>query len=407
MISERIITEILIRAKGEYFKKNPCFYLYDLNKVTEKINLLQKNMPKNIRIFYSVKANPHDKIIKHMGNNTYIKGMEVASLGELDRGLRCFNLKDMIFAGPGKTPYEIRKAIQKKIGYFVVESFLEALRIQQIAKEEKVRLVNILIRININYKSKASLDYKSGSTQLTSGFSSKLGIDEDKIYSTLKLFQKPDRLVILGVHVMTGSEELNYENLLDYFEHVFLLINKLKKIGLKVKIIDFGGGFGIDYESKNKELNIISLGEEMDVLIKKFGFEKKTIIFELGKYLVGESGFYVTEIIDIKKSMGKKQIITAGGINHMKRPQEAALNHPTSIINLKKPKLYSGQMTVKQEKIDIGGPLCTSLDTFCRDLFVKKANVGDLVVTSNLGAYGLTFSPVNFISHPLPKEYFI
>jgi len=206
---------------------------------------------------------------------------------------------------------------------------------------------------------------------------------------------------------MSGSEEMSYQNLLEYFRYAFKLVKKIINYGYKIETIDFGGGFGIDYESKGKELNIVALGKEFKVLIREFGFDNTIIIFELGKYLVGESGFYVTEIIDIKQSMGKKQIITAGGINHLKRPQEAALNHPTSIIALMKPKLYHGQPFVKQEKVDIGGPLCTSLDTYCRGLVIDEAHISDLVVTSRLGAYGLTFSPVNFLSYPLPREYFI
>ena len=407
MINKQVYKEILKIVQKDFFVKNPCFYIYDLGNITEKIKLLQKNMPQNVKMFYSIKANPHQEIIKHMRRKPYIKGAEIASVGELDRALKSFNSKNIIFAGPGKTPFEIRSAIQKKIGFFVVESYLEALRIQKIAEEEKVKSVNVLIRININYKSKVKLNYKSSSTQLTSGMSSKLGIDEEKIYLTIGLIQKLNKLAISGFHVMSGSEELDYKNLLDYFEYVFLLMNKIKKIGFETKIINFGGGFGIDYESKNRQLDITSLGKKFKILIKKFGFKNKTIIFELGKYLVGESGYYVTEIIDIKESMGKKQIITSGGINHIKRPQEASLNHPTTIINVNKPKIYPDQLVVNQEEIDIGGPLCTSLDTYCKNLFIKKANVGDLVVTEQLGAYGLTFSPVNFLSHLIPKEYFI
>ncbi len=145
----------------------------------------------------------------------------------------------------------------------------------------------------------------------------------------------------------------------------------------------------------------------MDILVEEFDFGRKTLIFELGKYLVAESGYYVTEILDIKESMGKKQIITAGGINHQKRPQEAGINHPISIISLYKPRLYKEQISIKQEKVDIGGPLCTSLDTYCRDISINEAHVGDLIVVHLSGAYSLTFSPVNFLSHPLPNEYII
>ncbi len=407
MIDKKIYQEILKKVEKNSFGENPCFYIYDLNKITGKIDLLQKNLPENVKLFYSVKANPFNKILKHMSYNPYIKGVEIASIGELKKALRVFNPKDLIFPGPGKTPYEIHKAIQEKVGYFVVESYLEALRIQQIAKEERVKSVNALIRININYKASTTMNYKSAKTQLMSGISSKLGIDENDIYSAIDKFSKLDRIVICGIHVMAGGEELNYKSLLKYFRYVFLLTKKIENYGLKVKIIDFGGGWGIDYESKNRELDIISLGKEMGVLIKEFGFGKKILIFELGKFLVAESGYYVTEIVDIKKSMGKKQIITSGGINHQKRPHEAGINHPTSIISLRKPKFYKEQISVKKEIVDIGGPLCTSLDTYCKDIYISEANVGDLVVIHLSGAYSLTFSPVNFLSHPLPKEYFI
>ena len=407
MMSEKMRKEILKRVKKVSFKKNPCFYIYDLNKITSQIGFLQKNMPQNVDLFYSIKANPHDRIIKHINSHSYIKGVEIASLGDLNNALKIFHPQQVIFTGPGKTPYAIRMAIKKKIGYFVVESYLEALRIQKVAEEEKVKSVNIFIRINIDFK--ASLTYsasKLSSTQLMSGLSTKFGIDECNANSLFVAVGKLDRLVVQGIHVMTASEQLNYRHLLTYFKHVFQLVKKLSNKNLNIQIIDFGGGFGIDYEGKNKELDIILFGKGFNHLIKKYGFEKRILIFELGKYLVGESGYYVTEIIDIKESRGKKHIITAGGINHNIRPLLAGIHYSVSVISLHRPKLYSNQISVTGEKVDIGGPLSSSLDTFFKDMLITEAHVGDLFVIHHSGAYSLTLSPVNFISHPIPKEYF-
>ncbi len=407
MIDKKIYREILRITKNDLFKKNPCFYIYDLNKISSKIDLLQKNMPQNFKLFYSIKSNPHKEIINHIHNYSYVKGGEVASVGDLNQALKIFNPQQLIFTGPGKTPYEIRMALQKKIGLFVVESYIEALRIQKIAEEERIKEVNVLIRININYK--ASLPYSTelSSTQLMSGLSTKFGIDEERIYSAFEAFAKLDRLVIQGIHVMSASEQLNYKHLLTYFEYVFKLEKKLSEHGINIKIIDFGGGFGIDYRGENKELDIVSLGKRFNVLIKEFGFERKIFIFELGKYLVGESGFYITEIVDIKESRGKKHVITAGGINHNIRPLFAGIHYSVSVITLNIPKLYPKQLSIRREKVDIGGPLSSSLDTFFKDMYIAKAQVGDLFVIHHSGAYSLTFSPVNFVSHPLPEEYFI
>ncbi len=398
-MNKKIVSEILKKAKNELFMRNLCFYLYDLDKISSKIETLEKNLPKNVSVFYSVKANPHKRIIEHMKNNPYVKGVEIASLGELKKSLKYFLPAEVIFAGPGKTVYELREAMQKRIGYFAIESFLEALRIQKIAEEENIDHVNALVRVNIKYK--------SSTTQQMSGISSKLGIDEEIIFSAFDKFSKLNRIKIKGIHAMAGCEELNYQNILEHVAYVFELVKRIEKNGFEIEVIDFGGGFGIDYSGKNKELDIELFGKGIKKLIGKFGFEKKTLIFELGKYLAGESGYYVTEIVDMKGSRGKKHIITAGGINHQKRPHEAGTNHPMAIIPLNKPKLHYDQMSVLKEAVDIGGPLCTSLDIIGKGIFIEEANIGDLVVIENSGAYSLTFSPVNFLSHPLPKEYFI
>lgn len=408
MIDKRIYQKVLKIAKQDSFRRNPCFYIYDLGKITEKIDILQKNMPRNVRLFYSIKANPHKRIIRHMKDHTYIKGVEIASIGNLNDALKIFYPEQIIFTSPGKTPHMIRLAIQKKIGYFVVESYLEALRIQKIAEEEKIKSVNILIRINIDFK--AAITYstsKLSSTQLLSGLSTKFGFDEIEMNSIFEAIGKLDKLSVCGIHVMAGSEQLNYRHLLTYFAYVFRLVKKLSKSSFNIQIIDFGGGFGIDYEGKDKGLNIEMLGKGFNHLIKRFCFEDKILLFELGKYLVGESGYYVAEIIDIKESRGKKHIITAGGINHNIRPLLAGIHYSTSVLPLHQPKLYAKQLSVAQEKVDIGGPLSSSLDTFFKNMLITQAHVGDLFVIHHSGAYSLTFSPVNFISHPIPKEYFI
>lgn len=408
MMKKNIYQKILKKAQKNSFSPNPCFYIYDRCCITDKVNLLQENLPKTVELFYSIKANPHLKILKHMHNNPYIKGVEIASIGNLDEALKIFHPQEIIYTGPGKTPYSIRLALRKKIGYFVIESYLEALRIQKIAEEEKIKSVQILIRVNIDYK--ATLAYstsKFSSTQLASGLSTKFGIDEKNIYPAFEAIGKLDNLDICGIHVMAASEQLNYKYLLTYFEYVFQLVRKLSDHGHHIRIIDFGGGFGIDYEGKNIGLDIVSLGKGFCHLIKEFGYEKKILIFELGKYLVGESGFYVTQIIDIKASRGKKHIITAGGINHNIRPLLAGIHYSISVIPLHHPKLYSNQLSVRREKVDVGGPLSSSLDTFFKDIYIPEAHVGDLFVIHHSGAYSLTFSPVNFIGHPKPEEYFI
>lgn len=114
MISEKIHKEIVRRIKKISFEKNPCFYLYDLGNITGKLDLLRENMPQNVKMFYSFKANPHQRIIRHMSSHPFIKGVEISSIGDLNKALKVYKPQDIIFVGPGKTLFEIRSALKKR-----------------------------------------------------------------------------------------------------------------------------------------------------------------------------------------------------------------------------------------------------------------------------------------------------
>ena len=142
-------------------------------------------------------------------------------------------------------------------------------------------------------------------------------------------------------------------------------------------------------------------------MIDQFNFSDRHFVLELGRYLAADSGYFCSEIIDIKESRGKKQVVCAGGINHFRRPAALSINHPMCIVPNNHEPLFDGQEHVRQESVYFGGPLCTGADKLANDVYIESADVGDIAVFGLAGAYGLTMSNQAFLSHEPPQEIVI
>lgn len=377
---------------------NPTFYLYDMNDIKHKVSQIEKNAFDNINLYYAMKANPHVGVVEYMKSLSYVKGIEIASSGELNIANQVYEGNQILFTGPGKTEKEIEKSMICGIKYFNVESLVEAYRISMIANKLGINHIDILVRINIDY-------CVDGADEYMAGISTKMGIDQKEIISTIKKIKKLGNLNIKGIHAFSASGILDYNYLIKYAEYVFNLTAYLENQGLKINVIDFGGGLGIDYTNGNKQFDVKSYFEKLYCLVDKTKNFDKEIIMELGKYLVGESGYYITRILDIKDIKNYKHIVTAGGVNHMRLPIATDRKHPVHIIELNGEKLFSTQPEVKNEYVDIEGPLCMNEDKISWDEYIEKASVGDLVVLRQAGAYCYSASTLRFLSHDLPKEF--
>lgn len=374
---------------------NPTAYFYDLREIRSNIKRLKQNIPKQVRIYYAMKANPNKDVMKCVQEKNFIKGIEIASAGELKLALKYYKSNDIIFTGPGKTEYELRKAIENHIKYINVESITEAVRINNIAMSMKRTYVDILLRINLNFS-------EIEDAEKMAGYSTKMGIDEDEFIESFQMIKKLNRIRIKGIHAFAASGILNYQILLNIDQYIFELVAKLQRRIGNIAVIDFGGGLGIDYSNKKREFDLERYKQGLAGLIKKYKFHNKEIIMELGTYITGNAGYYTAKIIDIKKIKGKKHIIIAGGINHMGLPLEMRRKHPVEIIPMNSPKLYSGQIGVCSEVVDISGPLCLVSDKLCWDEKIEKAEIGDIVVFYQAGAYCYEEGMHEFLMHDLP-----
>jgi len=382
------------------YKINPTAYFYDLNIINENIFSLEKNMPDQISLYYAMKANINDSILKCISQNKYIKGFEIASSGELEIASRYINSNQLIFTGPGKTDYELECAIKAKIRFINIESVTEAIRIQKLAEKLNVDNVDILVRINLNYSI-------AEGTEHMSGCSTKMGIDEDSYIESFNIISKLDRISVKGIHVFAASGVLDYNALLKSNRYIFDLVKKIQLNTNHIEVIDFGGGLGIDYTNQNRVFDVETYGRELKNLILEYNFSDKEIIMELGTYLVGNAGYYTAKIIDIKKIKGYKHIIIAGGVNHMGLPLEMRRKHPVQIISMNEEILYKGQPYVENEIVDISGPLCMVTDKLCWEEHITKANIGDIVAFRQAGAYCYGEGMHGFLSHMKPDEIII
>jgi len=373
-------------------------YIYDPSVMREKIKQLTQMMPQGVEIFYAMKANPHPAFLA-AAREAGARGIEIASLGEAGKAVSAgFSPAQLIYTGPGKTPEELRWGVEHGIRTIHIESLTEAHRLEHICAELD-NTQDILLRINANF------DIHEAQTTFSGG-SKKFGVDEEKLDAVLPQILELPHLNFRGLHVYAASGVLNVSDLIKNCELVFGMAKKIEAQYPEVvcDIIDFGGGFGVDYLETGRDFDPVAYAEGLEALINDYSFTGRTFFLELGRYLAADSGWFCTEILDIKESRGKKQVICAGGINHFRRPAALAINHPLSIIRMDRPGLFVSQESVRDESVYFGGPLCTGADKLANDVYVEAADIGDIAVFGYAGAYGLSMSNIEFLSHARPDE---
>ncbi|MCB0726384.1 MAG: hypothetical protein KDD00_02905 [Ignavibacteriae bacterium] len=377
--------------------KSP-FYLYSKKVIEHQYELFRKNIPGNFNVFYAQKSNPNKEILKFI--HGLGAGCDTASLMEMKNAMDAgFDNLHLMLTGPGKTEEELKFAISEKILSINVESFQELELINTIAKQTDIKQ-DILVRINPPFDSSEKNRIIGGS-----GIS-KFGIDLDQIPEFIELAQSMSNVNLNGIHIFNSSQILDHNKILQNTKDVInTAIHFNEHNDLKVKRIDLGGGFGIPYSEDESEMDINSLGEGLNEFfkeekIRKFS-EKVEMYFELGRYLSGLCGIYLTKVLYTKISRGKNIAVTDGGVHHLVRPALIGQNHP--IVNLT---ALLEERTSKGNYL-IAGPLCTSLDEFDDNAELPETKPGDILAILNAGAYGFTESMPDFLSHKKAYEEFI
>ncbi len=392
---ELLVGGIPVSSLVEKAGKTP-FYAYDQQLITDRIELLRKHLPPDIHLHYAIKANPMPEVVQHLAG--LVDGFDLASAGEMRVALQTRMPVDKIsFAGPGKTDAELYEAIQA--GVIVnLESENEMQRMAALADQSGIT-PRVAIRVNPDYELKSS-GMKMG------GGPKQFGVDAERVPDMLNKM-KSLNLDFHGFHIFWGSQNLNEEAIKEAHSKTFELAIKLSKHAPSpVKMLNIGGGLGIPYFPGEKRLNLEVIGENLRKLLPALtaALPDAEIVTELGRFIVGEAGVYICKIIDKKMSRGEIFIVTDGGMHHHLAAsgnfgQVIRKNYPVNIAN----RINSPETEI----VNIVGPLCTPLDILANKMELPKAEIGDLVVVFQSGAYGLTASPLAFLSHPPPAELFV
>ncbi|MEE9396335.1 MAG: pyridoxal-dependent decarboxylase, exosortase A system-associated [Methylococcales bacterium] len=372
------------------------FYAYDRKLITDRVQNLRTLLPPDIRIHYAMKANPMPAVVQHL--SSLVDGIDVASAGEMKIALDTpLPAEHVSMAGPGKRPEELASAIAAGIT-INVESKNELTTI--VKKSEDLGCqARIAVRINPSFELKTS-GMKMG------GGPKQFGVDEECVPGLLDRIRTLD-LHFNGFHIFSGSQNLSAESIIDAQKKSIDLAIRLSKNCLQPPhFINIGGGFGIPYFPGDKPLDVGQIGTELAKYLPNFysAFPEGELVLELGRYLVGEAGIYVSKVIDRKKSRGRVFLITDGGLHH----HLAASGNFGQIIRKNYPVDIGNKLLSKETEIcNIVGPLCTPLDIIADKMEMAKAEVGDLVVVFQSGAYGLTASPNSFLTQPQAIEILV
>ncbi|HEY8453331.1 MAG: pyridoxal-dependent decarboxylase, exosortase A system-associated [Micromonosporaceae bacterium] len=373
------------------------FFAYDRRLLTERVHLVRAALPPDIQLSYAIKANPMPALVSHL--SALVDGFDVASAQEMHTALNTPTPPELVsFAGPGKTPAELRQAVAAGVT-IVLESATEAARVAAIGRELSVQ-PRVVVRVNPDFALK-------GSGMRLGGGPQQFGVDCEQVPALLAQLDRAG-LDVLGFHVFAGSQNLRAEALAEAQRRTVDLVLRLARTApAPVRYVNLGGGFGIPYTDSDRPLDLDAVGRNLADLYEhalRPHLPQARVVVELGRYLVGECGVYVTRVVDRKRSRGEDFLVVDGGLHHQLAAsgnfgQPIRRNFPIAVGNrIDEPP--SGPVTVV-------GCLCTPLDVLGHRVELPPAGIGDLVVLFQAGAYGLTASPTAFLSHPAPPEVLV
>lgn len=348
------------------------FYYYDSDILRHTLRTISEEISKHIgfHVHYAIKANANPDVLNII--KEYNLGADCVSGGEIERSINSgFPAKKVVYAGVGKADWEIELALDHDIFCFNVESLEELAIINEIA-EKKEKIAKVCFRINPNVVAHTH-------TSITTGLAeNKFGIALQDIHKAIKVAKALKNIEFIGLHFHIGSQILDMEDFIALCNRINEIQDDLEVKGIKLKIINVGGGLGIDYNNPSENL-IPNFKLYFDTYAKYLQLrEGQEVHFELGRSVTGQMGSLITKVLYIKHSSTKKFAILDAGMTDLVRPALYQAHH--KIINL--------SSTEVKETYDVVGPICESSDIFAKDILLPKLHRGDYVALQSAGAYG-------------------
>lgn len=375
--------------------RTPLF-VYSRALIDRRVAELRAALPQRVGVNFAVKANPHPAVIAHMAGR--VDGFDIASAGELKLCVEAgIDPRRISFAGPGKRDEELEAAIAAGVT-LNCESEGEGARALAIGQRLS-KPPRIAVRVNPSF-------VMTGSGMKMGGGAKQFGVDAERVPALAKHLIA-EGAEWRGLHIFTGSQTLGAEAIIEAQTNVLALAAELAEaIGTPLPKLNMGGGLGIPYFPGDTPVDLPKVGAALAERVADLPpvLAQTELCMELGRYLVGEAGVYLTRIVDRKESHGVTFLVTDGGLHH----QLAASGNFGTVVRRNYPSAiatrYGADAT---EEVNIVGCLCTPLDRLADNAMMPRAEVGDLVAVFCAGAYGATASPSAFLGHGPAAEMLV
>ena len=375
-------------------------YVYDAGIMRHRLARLRAALPARVAVHYSIKANPNPAVV-----HVFVAagaGAEIASAAEWQRARAAGCAAErIVFAGPGKGEEELEHVIRGGVGEIHVESDEEIECLHAIATRLD-RVVDVAIRVNPGAAA-------AGGAMLMGGQASPFGFDEERLAEVVALVRRESLLRLRGLHMFAGTQILDANVLVGQWRHAIGIARSLGALtGAPVDTVDLGGGLGIPYFPHERALDLDAVQALAAPLFAALDAEAPLsatrFILEPGRFLAGPAGVYLTRVRSVKTSRGATFVVCDGGMNH----HLAASGNLGQVIKRDYPVVNASRLGAPASFTGaVVGPLCTPLDTLGRKVELPDTRPGDLIAVLQSGAYGLTASPVGFLSHPMPAEVLV
>ncbi len=364
------------------------FYYYDTKVLRETLDTIKKEIGKyeNYSLHYAVKANANGKVLSII--NQFGFGADCVSGGEIKAALNAgFPADKIVYAGVGKSDWEINLGLEKGIFCFNVESIPELEIINELA-EKQGKVARVAFRINPNVGAHTHANITTGLAE------NKFGIAMEDMEKVIEIAKGMKNIQWIGLHFHIGSQILDMSDFVALCNRINELQTKLEHNGITVEHINVGGGLGIDYENPNKA-PIPTFAEYFECYHKHLNLRSNQHLhFELGRAVVGQCGSLITKTLYVKQGSVKQFCIVDAGMTDLIRPALYQAYHKIENISSDEP----------NETYDVVGPICESSDVFAKAIDINKAHRGDLIALRSAGAYGEIMAS-GYNCRALPKGY--
>lgn len=364
------------------------FYYYDTELLRKTLDTIKEEMSKhdNYHLHYAVKANANSKVLRIISAAGF--GADCVSGGEIKACIEAgFPAGRIVFAGVGKSDWEINLGIDAGIAYFNVESIPELEIINELA-EAKGKIARVSFRINPNVGAHTHANITTGLAE------NKFGIAMEDMEKVIEIASTLNHVEFVGLHFHIGSQILEMNDFMALCNRVNELQDQLERHHIDVQHINVGGGLGIDYQHPN-EVPVPDFKAYFETYRKHLNLRPgQQLHFELGRAVVGQCGSLITRTLYVKQATHKQFAIVDAGMTDLIRPALYQAFHLIENISSDEEK----------ETYDVVGPICESSDVFVKAFDLNRCHRGDFLALRSAGAYGEIMAS-GYNCRELPKGY--